>query len=219
MKRTKVLYIILALVLGFAISGCSKSGGGKGDSAGAMEAQAQDIQKEMEKLIADVQKGKISQEEYQRRMKDLSGKMMGGLDITMLGDGFVQMDEQQQQLEAQQEQQRLEQEGDTAGWPPASVFAELGLKNIAQPAGTSTRYTYHGNLYIWISKANVNTLQNLKKNVEAALGTKLEGDNDGFGIGLDRSVIGSDGVTYGYILEIGASLEYNVITFTLVLTN
>ena len=228
MKNKRTLCVILALVLVFTAAGCSKSDGGsgtpanaqsntQGNGSGAMAAQAQDMQKEVEQLMADMQKGKISPEEYQRRMKDLSTKFMGGLGASMPGNGSGQMEQQQQ--EAQQEQQRLEQEGDTAGWPPASVFAELGLKNIAPPAGISSRYTYHGNLYIWISKANASTLQKLKQNVEAALGTKLEGDNEGFGIGLDRSSIGSDGSTHGYILGIGAQLEYNVITFTFVLTN
>ena len=229
----KMMTILLGVMLIFSMTACSKQSkdGDNTNSASVSSTNEskQDTQsnaetaKEMEKLYSDMEAGKITPEEYQRRLLEMSGKMMNDLGLSGI---FEQMDQQQKQLEqeeyqrnAQQEQQRLEQEGDTAGWPPASVFTKLGLKNIQQPAGTSTRYTDHGNLYIWISKANTKTLQNLKQNAEAALDKKIEGDDDSFSVGLDRSVVGSDGTQYGYILWVSATLEYNVIVFSFVLTN
>jgi len=212
-----IILLMIGVILVFSLAACSKQSKGGGGAAyavseaddSAIPVQYQpDTQnsvapqaQQMEKLLADVQAGKITNEEYQQRLMEI---------MTQSGFGavFEDMDMQDQK----QDQEEAEEDGENAGWPPASVFSQFGLSNIAQPAGGIPRYTYHGNLYIWISKPNANTFRNLGRNVEAAVGTKIEIDDDGFGVVLDRTPAGSE----AYELYVSGRLEDNVILFTLV---
>ena len=213
-----IITLMLGIVLVFSLAACSKQSKG-GDTGGAAYAAGEADEsaipaqfqpgtqssvapaQEMEKLLADVQAGKISNEEYQQRLMEIMTK-------SGFGAVFEDMDMQDQK----QDQEESEEDGETSGWPPASVFSQFGLSNIAQPAGGTSRYTYHGNLYVWISKPNANTFRNLGRNVEAALGTKVDIDDDGFGVVLDRTPAGSE----AYELYVSGRLEDNVILFTLI---
>ena len=238
-KLNGMMIMLVGIMLVFASISCSKqSKSGNNDGVaqaveGAIPVQFQqgaqnnaDSAKEMEKLYADMEAGKITEEEFQRRMIEFTNKMMGDFGFADIIEQVGQKDEQRRQKELQQEalekSQRIEQglEGDTAGWPPASAFTKWDMSNISQPAGTATRYSDWGQtLNIYISKANTNTLKDLKQKVEIALGKKVEEDSNSFYVRhfIDRK--GSDGSTYGYILDINATLEYNVIVFSFFFSN
>ena len=89
---------------------------------------AADVQA-MEQLTKDLQAGKITPAEFERRINELINKAgtQGYEDDTQR----VQQQRQQQQGQPQQVHQRT-YPGATAGWPPASAFRRYG-KSVTQP--------------------------------------------------------------------------------------
>ena len=149
------------------------------------------VTKEMEKLATDVQAGKITQEEYQRRVMEISARMANELGLANMYGQMLR--------DAEPEQNEL---GENAGWPPASVFSQYGLPNLKQPSGTVARYSneggegkYHADglgksCYIYLSgadhKANV---QDLLQQVEKAFGQTIESYGSGENFSADNGNI------------------------------
>ena len=74
--------------------------------------------------------------------------------------------------------QQTQEQGQNAGWPPASAFQNYyRLSSFAQPAGTTARYDendYGRRLVIYLTGGNSNTvLQNLKQQVEKVTGRQM----------------------------------------------
>ena len=179
MKSKQTLCVVLALALGLAIFGCSKSGGSgttennqgktQGSSSEAKAAEAQDISNEILQLNADVQAGKISMEEYQRRIMEIRG----GLGLSMPSES-----------RSDRNYSRITENYRNAGWPPASVFSKCKFPQFKQPAGTTARYKLSEDLnvdsircYVHIKGANGNTVLGLAKQAEKAFGEKIEVDD------------------------------------------
>ena len=178
MKNKQVLYFILALILGFAMSGCSKKVSGtkannqsntQKESPDAQIAQADDISMLILQLNADVQSGKISMEEYQRRIMEIRS----GLGLSIPSDSS-----------SDRNNSRISENYRNAGWPPASVFSKCKLPQFKQPAGITARYHLSEDpnedsirCYVYIIGANDNTVLELSQQAEKAFGEKIEVDN------------------------------------------
>jgi hypothetical protein len=111
-----------------------------------------------------------------------------------------------------QPQQAVRQQGEHAGWPPASAFQNrFKLSPFRQPTGTTARYDAGENkgvivsLEIYLTGGNTNTvLQHLKQQIEAAIGRQMSQD---------------DNVYYGFIHDPNYKDESNLIRFRMELEN
>ena len=97
---------------------------------------------------------------------------------------FEQMPQREEQ--ARKEEQRRQQEaamypGTNRGWPTAQL-REKGFANLQQPTGTQA--SYNGNEYfvdeIYLTGANANTLQALKRQIETITKKTMEGSGNSF---------------------------------------
>ena len=213
----RITILLVGVMLVFVLAICSKqskdgekvggvsinSGNGSNESmiravTDALPVQLQQstqdyeaVTKEMEKLATDVQAGKITQEEYQQRVMEISARMANELGLAnMYGQMLRGTEPEQNEL------------GRKAGWPPASVFSQYGLPNLRQPPGTVARYDnedgggkYNADgsgksCYIYLSgadhKANV---QDLLQQVEKALGQTIESYGSGESFSADNGTI------------------------------
>jgi hypothetical protein len=96
-------------------------------------------------------------------------------------DDFEQRQRQPQQ-QAQTPQQQQKQPGETVGWPTAAIFSQWGISNLRQPAGVQPSYSNHGadsGLEVFMTGANANTLQELKRQIESALGQQMHFNANG----------------------------------------
>ena len=96
--------------------------------------------------------------------------------------------EEQRKKEAA-EQKRAEEErakfpGETRGWPNAAWFKERdpAVPNLKQPAGTNASYDVNT---IYLSGANANTLQDIKKQIETVTGKKMTGSGNSYRLATD----------------------------------
>jgi hypothetical protein len=102
----------------------------------------------------------------------------------MLQD-FEQRQNQPQQV---QKPQQPQQQGETAGWPAAAMFRNWNISNMKQPAGTQSSYTNSNyKLEIYLTGANSNTLQELKRQIETSLKKQMEGGGNKYSISFDVS--------------------------------
>ena len=92
----------------------------------------------------------------------------------------------QRQEQARQEEQRRQQEavmypGTNRGWPAAQL-RERGFANLQQPAGTQVSYNGNANMVeiIFLTGANANTLQALKRQIETITRKTMEGSGNNF---------------------------------------
>ena len=83
-------------------------------------------------------------------------------------------DEQRRRQPQQPQQQQLP--GDTAGWPTAQL-RDCGLSNLRQPAGIQPSYNintgFRYTLVVFMTGANENTLQDIKRQIETAAGRQM----------------------------------------------
>jgi transposase len=89
--------------------------------------------------------------------------------------------ERQQQL--QQLQQQQQQPGQNAGWPAAQL-RERGIANLQQPSGTQASYNGDANWVeiIYLTGANANTMQALKRQIETIARKTMEGSGNKFSV-------------------------------------
>ena len=107
------------------------------------KAQAQGIDlatlREMEQLTTDLEAGRITLPEFQRRMLEIqsrvSGQNQGTLDAT-------RPTQQQPQLQPPQQQAQPQN-----SWPSSAVFNKFGLGSITQPAGTVASFREDNDRY------------------------------------------------------------------------
>ena len=166
MKKVIILAITL-FVIGFAIT---------------PQVQAQGIDQatvnEIEQLTADFQAGRITAQEYQRRMLEIQSRVAAGNQGSIdLGNRLRPQAEQEAQQRVQQQQQERQQQqqadmypGETRGWPTASIFSDCNLPNLRQPAGTTVSYTYvssNRRLVLYMMNGSRNTIDELVNAVEA----------------------------------------------------
>jgi hypothetical protein len=89
---------------------------------------------------------------------------------------------EQRQRQPQQPQQQS-QPGANVGWPAAQI-RERGIANLTQPAGTQA--SYNGSEYwveiIYLTGANANTLQALKRQIETIAGRTMDGSGNKFSV-------------------------------------
>jgi hypothetical protein len=139
-----------------------------------------------------------------------------------LKKGFEQAQEQQRQAElaSQQAQERDRQlheaqlyPGDTRGWPSTAWLRtafEGKLNSLKQPAGTNASYDNKESV-IYLTGANANTLQELKRQIESALGRQMTGSGNSFdGILIE----GKRGRFDDSPVQVRIELEGNRITIT-----
>jgi hypothetical protein len=85
-----------------------------------------------------------------------------------------QLEERNRNLAELEQQQR--QQGQTAGWPTATILRGFGLSNLKQPVGTQSSYTneYNRVVSIYLTGANANTLQDVKRQIETIMKGQME---------------------------------------------
>jgi hypothetical protein len=105
-----------------------------------------------------------------------------------------QFQEQEERLRAYEEGQRQaarpqqsqqSQPGYNAGWPAAQLRGRWpAWGNLRQPAGTNASYNGEGNWaeVIYLTGANANVLQDLKRQIERITGKKMEGSGNRFSV-------------------------------------
>jgi hypothetical protein len=74
------------------------------------------------------------------------------------------------------QQQQTQQHGESSGWPTAAVFRNWDISNIRQPAGTQSSYTAgsgNSSLNIFLTGASANTLQEIRRQIESAVGRQM----------------------------------------------
>jgi hypothetical protein len=195
----------------------------------APQVQAQDMQKleqlqrEAEQIAqrANARGGNYTSQELDRLVQIQQemvqaagplGGLMQNLPQTSSGGGSPMLPPQVQPQTQTQPQQAVSQQGEHAGWPPASAFQNrFKLTPFRQPAGTTARYDAGenrgviGSLEIYLTGGNANTvLQNLKQQIEAAIGRQMSQDEN---------------VYYGFIHDPNYRDESNLIRFRLELEN
>jgi hypothetical protein len=129
------------------------------------QAQAQQQQMMQTEMLPEVETKSSRQLELERQEQQIQ----------------AQFEKQQQQLE-QQEAERKLYPGDTRGWPSSAWLRnafDAKLSSLKQPAGTNASYDKESST-IYLTGANANTFQELKKQIESALGSKMEGSGNSF---------------------------------------
>jgi hypothetical protein len=93
---------------------------------------------------------------------------------------LAELEQRQQQP---QQQQTQTQPGEIKGWPTAQL-RERGFANLQQPTGTQA--SYNGSEYwaeiIYLTGANANTLQALKRQIETIAGKTMDGSGNKFSV-------------------------------------
>jgi hypothetical protein len=190
MLKKSIFLLVALLVIGTAV---------------APQVQAQDmkkleaLQQELELLEAKVDRGQqLTPQEAQRMLQIQQeilqamgpyGNMFSQEQLNQMNNQTYQQQQQaleraQQQQQPQQQQPRQQvqsQQGQNAGWPPASAFqGRFKISPLRQPAGTTARYDtlvdsgVVNTLNIYITSGNANgTLQDLKQQIEAITGRQM----------------------------------------------
>jgi hypothetical protein len=98
-------------------------------------------------------------------------------------EGAEQRQQEQERRLAEEEEQRRIYPGDTRGWPVAQL-QERGFANLQQPTGTQSSYDGDANSAgtIYLTGANANTLQALKRQIERITGRTMEGSRNRFSV-------------------------------------
>jgi hypothetical protein len=186
---------IIALIFTLAVMGTM--------AAPRVQAQTAADQQEILQLTQDFQAGKITQPEFQRRMIEIQNRMMQNLP-------------QAPSAPQTPPQQAVQQQGEHAGWPPASAFQNrFKITPFTQPAGTTARYDAGENrgviisLEIYLTGGNADTaLQNLKQQIEAVTGRQTSQDGNSYVGAIQDPNYRDPGNRIQFLLK----LENNVVT-------
>ena len=124
-------------------------------------------------------------------MAEMSADSMFSTDIDEMSPEQRRMFEEQErslaELEQRQRQpqqpQQQRQPGENAGWPAAQL-RERGLANLQQPTGTQASYNGNANWVeiIYLTGANANILQTLKRQIETIAGKTMDGSGNRFSV-------------------------------------
>ena len=172
MLRKIILLTIVFLMVGLAV----------------VSAQSAADAAEMQRLTLDWQAGRISFEEYQRRITEISLRSQGGN-----SGSTSDLERRIQQAEERNTQNYQDSVlGNDAGWPSASVFGRYGV-TLNQPNITDSIYSYTNfgdvlEIYIQFRRNNNSQLptynariqagETIKRHVEAAVGRMVRGAVD-----------------------------------------
>jgi hypothetical protein len=172
MLRKIILLTITLLVIGLTV----------------VSAQSAADAAEMQRLTLDWQAGRISFEEYQRRIAEISIRSQGG------SSGSTSDLERRIQQAEERNAQTYQDEilGNTSGWPSASVFRRYGVTlsqpNIADAVYSYTLYGEDLEIYVQFRRnsnsqlpaynTRIQTGETIKRHVEAAVGSMVRGTVD-----------------------------------------
>ena len=140
MLKKSLLLVITLLVVGLIV---------------VPQVRAQDYGAEMEKLTADLMAGRITMQEFERRIAEIEREMtQQNPQAAQQYEQDSRANQQQRQQQQQQSQQRAGQivggtyAGATAGWPAASVFRRYGVTvnqpNIQSQSGMTYSHRIQG---------------------------------------------------------------------------